>query len=148
MEIVISRVKHSNIKPQHLHDDRHLMRNRNQGEAMSGVQLFCKNIYETMTQKTIEMELIKKSQWYLSKNVRNMGIQNRRYQNKNLNSYLQHQSQHQNHGRYNYPNNVTCNHPYNNSKNCHNQGQSYYYRHYQKIVILNEWKMKFQNKVK
>ena len=47
----IKRVKHSNIKSQHLHDDRHLKRNRNQGEAMPGVQLFCKNIYETMTQK-------------------------------------------------------------------------------------------------
>ena len=58
----IIRVKHSNIKSQHLHDDRHLKRNRSQSEAMSGVQLFCKNIYETMTQKTIEMELIKKSQ--------------------------------------------------------------------------------------
>ena len=59
----IKRVKHSNIKSQHLHDDRHLKRNRNQDEAMSCVQLFCKNIYETMTQKTIEMELIKKYQW-------------------------------------------------------------------------------------
>ena len=55
----IKRVKHSNIKPRHLHDDRHLRRNRNQGEVMSGVQLFCKNIYKTMAQKTIEMELIK-----------------------------------------------------------------------------------------
>ena len=51
LEIVISRVKHSNIKSQHLHDDRHLKRIRNQGEAMSGLQLFCKHIYETMTQK-------------------------------------------------------------------------------------------------
>ena len=93
----IIRVKHSNIKSQHLHDDRHLKRNRNQSEAMSGVQLFCKNIYETMTQKTIEMELIKKSQWYPSKNLYTRGIQNSRYQNKNLNSYLQHQSQQQNH---------------------------------------------------
>ena len=42
---------------------------------MSDVQLFCKNIYETMTQKTIEMELIKKSRWYLSKSVYNRGIQ-------------------------------------------------------------------------
>ena len=41
---------------------------------MSGVQLFCKNIYETMTQKAIEMELIKKSQWYPSKNLYNRGI--------------------------------------------------------------------------
>ena len=47
----IKRAKHSNIKSQHLHDDRRLKRNRNQEEAMSGVQLFCKNIYETMTQK-------------------------------------------------------------------------------------------------
>ena len=54
----IIRVKHSNIKSQHLHDDKHLKRNESQGEEMSGVQLFCKNIYETMTQKTIEMELI------------------------------------------------------------------------------------------
>ena len=53
----IKRVKHSNIMSQHLHDGRHLKRNRNQGEAVSGVQLFCKNIYETMTQKTIEIEL-------------------------------------------------------------------------------------------
>ena len=72
--INIKRVKHSNIKSQHLHDDRHLKRNRNQGEAMSGVQLFCKSIYKTMTQKTIEMELIKKSQWYPSKSLYNRGI--------------------------------------------------------------------------
>ena len=39
----IKRVKHSNIKSQHLHDDRHLKRNRTQGEATSGVQLCCKN---------------------------------------------------------------------------------------------------------
>ena len=51
LEIVISRVKHSNIKSQHLHDDRHLKRNRNQGKAMSGVQLFCKNIYELWYKK-------------------------------------------------------------------------------------------------
>ena len=49
-----------------------------------------------MTQKTTEMKLIKKSQWYLSKNVYNKGTQNRKHQNKNLNSYLQHQSQQQN----------------------------------------------------
>ena len=124
----IKRVKHSNIKPRHLHDDRHLRRNRNQGEVMSGVQLFCKNIYKTMAQKTIEMELIKKSQWYLSKNVRNRGIQNRRYQNKNLNSYLQHQSQ--------QPNHVIRNHPYNNSNNYHNQAPSYYYRPYQQNCFI------------
>ena len=87
LEIVISKEsKNSNIKSQHLHDDRHLKRNRNQGEAMSGVQLFCKNICETMTQKTIEMELIKKSQWHPSKSLYNRGIQNSRYQNKSLNS--------------------------------------------------------------
>ena len=71
----IKRVKHSNIRSQQLPDGKNLKRNRNQGEAMSGVQLFCKNIYETMTQKTIEMELIKKSQWYLSTNVYNRGMQ-------------------------------------------------------------------------
>ena len=53
------RVKHSNS--QYLHDDRHLRRNRNQGEAMSVKTMsksnVCKNIYETMTQKAIEMEL-------------------------------------------------------------------------------------------
>ena len=38
----IKRVKHNNIKSQHLHDYRHLKRKRNQGEAMSGVQLFYK----------------------------------------------------------------------------------------------------------
>ena len=72
----IIRVKHSNS--QHLHDDRHLRRNRNQGEAMSVKTMsksnVCKNIYETMTQKAIEMELIKKSQWYPSKNLYNRGI--------------------------------------------------------------------------
>ena len=40
----IKRVKHSNITSQNLHDHRHLKTNRNQGEAMSSVQLFCKNI--------------------------------------------------------------------------------------------------------
>ena len=37
-----------------------------------------------MTQKAIDMELIKKSQWYPSKNLYTRGIQNSRYQNKNL----------------------------------------------------------------
>ena len=136
----IKRVKHSNIKSQHLHDDRYLKRNRNQGEAMSGVQLFYKNIYETMTQKTIEktieMELIKKSQWYPSKNLYDRGIQNSRYQNKILNSYLQHQSQQQIHRRYTYPNNVPHNHRYNNSNNYHNQALSYYYRPYQRNCYI------------
>ena len=91
------RVKHSNIKSQHLHDDRHLKRNRTAGEVMSGVQLCCKNIYDTMTQRTVETELSKKSQWYPSKNLYNRGIKNSRYQNKTLNSYLQHQSKQQNH---------------------------------------------------
>ena len=63
----IKRAKHSSIKSQHLRDDKHLKRNRNQGKVMSCVQLFCKTIYETMTQKIIEMEMIKKSLWYLSK---------------------------------------------------------------------------------
>ena len=134
----IKRVKHSNIEPRHLHDDRHLRRNRNQGEVMSGVQLFCKNIYKTMAQKTIEMELIKKSQWYLSKNVRNRGIQNRRYQNKNLNSYLQHQSQ--------QPNHVTRNYPYNNSNSYHNRLHHTIIDPSNKIVILNDWKVKFKIK--
>ena len=83
------RVKHSNIKSEHLHDDRQLKRNRTQGEAMSGMQLCFKNIYETIAQKTVETELSKKSQWYPSKNLYNRGIQNSRYQNKSLNSYLQ-----------------------------------------------------------
>ena len=136
----IKRAKHSNIKSQHLHDDRHLKRSRNQGEAMSGVQLFCKNMYETMTQKTIEktieMELIIKSQWYPSKHLYNRGIQNNIYQNKTLNSYLQHQSQQQIHRRYTYPNNVTHNHLYNNSNNYHNQAPSYYYRPYQRNCYI------------
>ena len=63
------------MRSQQLPDGKNLKRNRNQGEAESGVQLFCKNIYETMTQKTIEMELIKKSQWYLSTNIYNRGMQ-------------------------------------------------------------------------
>ena len=125
------RVKHSNIKSQHLHDDRHLKRNRTQGEAMSGMQLCFKNIYETITQKTVETELSKKSQWYPSKNLYNRGIQNSRYQNKSLNSYLQHESKQQNHQRYSYPNNATHNHSYNKSNNYHNQAPSYYYRSYQ-----------------
>ena len=124
LEIVISRVKHSNIKSQQLHDDRHLIRNRNQGEAMSGVQLFCKT-YMNYGTKKIEIELIKQCQLYPSKNLYNRGIQNSRYQNKSLNSYLQHQSQQQNHQIYTYPNNVTHNHPYNNSNNYHNQAPSY-----------------------
>ena len=131
----IKRVKHSNIKSQNLHDDRHLKTNRNQGEEMSGVQLFCKNIYETVTQKTIGIELIKKSQWYPCKKLYNKGIQNSRYQNKTLNSYLQHQSQQQIHRRYTYSNNVTHNHPYSNSNNYHNQAPSYYYRLYQQSYI-------------
>ena len=45
-----------------------------------------------MTQKRKEMYLIRKSQWYLSKNVHKRGTQNRKHQNKNFNCYLQHRS--------------------------------------------------------
>ena len=81
------------------------------------------------------MELIKNSQWYPSKNLYNRGIQNSRYQNKSLNSYLQHKSQ-QNHRSYTYPNNVTHNHLCNNSNNHHNQASSYYYRPYQRNCYI------------
>ena len=99
-----------------------------------------------MVQKTIEIELIKQSQWYHSKNLYNRGIQNSRYQNKSLNSYLLHQSQQQNHQIYTYPNNVTHNHPYNNSNNYYNLAPPYYYRidPTNEIVILNNWKVKFK----
>ena len=46
-------ITHKNLNPPHLHDDRHLQYNKNQGESTSGVQLLAKNLFEALTKKSL-----------------------------------------------------------------------------------------------
>ena len=114
--------KYNNVKPQHLHDDRHFERNRNQDAGMSKVQMFSKNIYEVTTQKLIDIQKIRNFQRYPNKNFHNKGTQSKSYQRKNTSSYFQHQQLHhlqQNtlKGRYTYPKNTNDSLHYNNTNN-------------------------------
>ena len=52
----IKGVDHKNLEPRHLHNDRHLRRNKVQGEAISAVQLLAKNIYGKMSNKHLDPE--------------------------------------------------------------------------------------------
>lgn len=42
-------ITHKNLNLSHLHDDRHLQQNKNQGESTSGVQQLAKNLFEVLT---------------------------------------------------------------------------------------------------
>ena len=46
-------ITHKNLNPSHLHVDRHLRRNKKQGESTSGVQLPDKNLFEAITRKSL-----------------------------------------------------------------------------------------------
>ena len=67
----IQKVSHNNFSPNylHLHDDRHLKRNRSASEAISGVELQCSNIYRVLIGKTPEPGTLKKSLPYTCRNL-------------------------------------------------------------------------------
>ena len=48
---MVKRISHENLNPSHLHDDRHFRRNKTHGELLSGVQLFAKNLFESIINK-------------------------------------------------------------------------------------------------
>ena len=79
----IKRIQHHNIKIEHLYDDRHMKRNRNEGELLSGVQLLIKNIYETVCEKIIEKTKLQKALRYTNRGNRypSPRRQNPRFQN-------------------------------------------------------------------
>ena len=54
-------ITHNNLNPAHLHDERHLRRNKKQGESTSGVQLLPKNLFEVLTKKSLQPSNLIKS---------------------------------------------------------------------------------------
>ena len=58
---MVKRISHENLNPSHLHDDRHLRRNKTHGELLSGVQLFARNLFESITNKPMALQKIQKS---------------------------------------------------------------------------------------
>ena len=57
---MVKRISHENLNPSHLHDDRHLRRNKTHGELFSGVQLFARNLFESITNKPMAPQKIQK----------------------------------------------------------------------------------------
>ena len=57
---MVKRISHENLNPSHLHDDRHLRRNKTHGELLSGVQLFARNLFESITNKPMTPQKIQK----------------------------------------------------------------------------------------
>ena len=57
---MVKRISHENLSPSHLHDDRHHRRNKTQGELLSGVQLFARNLFESITNKPMTPQKIQK----------------------------------------------------------------------------------------
>ena len=57
---MVKRISHENLNPSHLHDDRHLRRNKTHGELLSGVQLFARNLFESITNKPMAPQKIQK----------------------------------------------------------------------------------------
>ena len=59
---VVIRISHEklNLNPFHLHDDRNLRRNKTHGELLSGVQLFAKNLFESIINKPMTPQKIQK----------------------------------------------------------------------------------------
>ena len=57
---MVKRISHENLNPSHLHDDRHLCRNKIHGELLSGVQLFARNLFESITNKPMAPQKIQK----------------------------------------------------------------------------------------
>ena len=57
---MVKRISHENLNPTHLHDDRHLRRNKTHRELLSGVQLFAKNLFESIINKSMAPQKIQK----------------------------------------------------------------------------------------
>ena len=57
----LTTIKNNNLEGTDLHDDRHLKRNKTLGQLTSGVQKMIKNIFETITNKKIESQLLETS---------------------------------------------------------------------------------------
>ena len=57
---MVKRISHENLNPSHLHNDRHLRRNKTHGELLSGVQLFARNLFESITNKPMAPQKIQK----------------------------------------------------------------------------------------
>ena len=55
---MVKRISHENLNPSHLHDDRHICRNKTYGELLSGVQLFARNLFESITNKLMAPQKI------------------------------------------------------------------------------------------
>ena len=57
---MVKRISNENLNPSHLHDDRHLRRNKTHGELLSGVQLFAKNLFQSIINKPMVPQKIQK----------------------------------------------------------------------------------------
>ena len=57
---MVKRISHENLNPFHLHDDRHLRRNKTHGELLSEVQLFPKILFESIINKPMTPQKIQK----------------------------------------------------------------------------------------
>ena len=55
---MVKRISHENLNPSHLHDDRHFRRKKTHGELLSGVQLFAKNLFESIINKPMTPQKI------------------------------------------------------------------------------------------
>ena len=72
---VVQKISHNNLNPSHLYDDRHLRRNKVDGEALSGVQVLAQNIFEAVVYNGQPMDEIK-----MQKILRNTNKSTYRYQ--------------------------------------------------------------------
>ena len=57
---MVKRISNENLNPPHLHNDRHLRRNKTHEELLSGVQLFARNLFESITNKPMAPQKIQK----------------------------------------------------------------------------------------
>ena len=57
---MVKRISHESLNPSHLHDNRHLRRNKTHGELLSGAQLFARNLFESITNKPMASQKIQK----------------------------------------------------------------------------------------
>ena len=57
---IVKRISDENLNPSHLHDDKHLRRNKTHGELLTGVQLFVRNLFESITNKPMAPQKIQK----------------------------------------------------------------------------------------
>ena len=57
---MVKRISHENLSPSHLNDDRYHRRNKTHVELLSGVQLFARNLFESITNKPMTPQMIQK----------------------------------------------------------------------------------------